>query len=69
MRVRENPNTGITAMVSVVGVIDEEGTVRKSLHVFHFDSEQQLNDWLLQAPQKKPPLFEGMPDTHVEIPK
>lgn len=56
-------------MVSVVGVINDEGTLRKSLHTFRFESEEELDMWLSYAPHKKPQLFEGMPDIHVEIPR
>lgn len=64
--VRKSP---LRVMVSVTGVINDEGTTRASLHVFQFSNEQELEEWLALAPNKKPELFEGMPDIHVEIPK
>lgn len=63
--VRRKP---LRVMVSVNGIIDDENTVRTSFHAFEFSDEQELNEWLALAPNKKPELFEGMPDIHVEIP-
>lgn len=59
----------LRVMVSVSGIIDDENTVRSSLHTFEFADEQELDEWLALAPNKKPELFEGMPDIHVEIPR
>lgn len=58
----------ISVMVTALGKVDDRGTVRQSLHMFTFDSEEQLDEWLAMSPVQQE-VFDGGPDVHVELPR
>ena len=55
----------INVMVTAHGVVGDH--VRTSLHMFDFETEEQLEEWFAKAPVKQKKLDDG-PDIHVEIP-
>lgn len=58
----------LNVMVTAIGAVDDKGKVRQSLHMFNFESEEQLDEWLALAPVKQIQFGDG-PDVHVELPR